>query len=250
MKKNVLKVILLTLILCLSFSFLVSGDNNDKQLMGDFRVEKHQSIRINSKDYVPLEEVSQVLDYDYDWQLEDTSVKGHLNNHRFKSDSFMIAYGYLYLPIDSFEDFFDIKIVIRGRRYYVYIIKQYTPIIPDLELVLQTDNTKYKRHEPIAVSLLLLNRSDRTHTLRFNSGKKYDLILKRYNREIWRLSDNMAYIQSLSFEILKPDEYRLFTVLIEPGKDQYLSSSEYTLEAEINTTNGIIMSDEVEIEIY
>ena len=251
MKKNMfLKVTLLTLVLCLSFSFLVSADDNDQQLMGDFRIEKNQNIRINSQDYVPFEEVAEILDYDYDWKLVDTSVKGHLNNQTFKSDSFMIAYGYLYLPVDSYEDLFDIKIVVKGKRYYVYLLKPYPPVIPNLELVIQTDSTKYKRHEPIAVSLLLLNNSDRSHTLRFNSGKKFDLILKRYNTEIWRLSDNMAYIQSLSFEVIKQDDYRLFTILIEPGKDRYLNSAEYTLEAEINTTNGIILSDELEVEIY
>lgn len=250
MKRINLKVILLTVVLCLSLSLLVSADNNKNQLMGSFQVQKSQAVKINSKDYVPLEEVARILDYNYNWELVKTKVKGHLNHRNFDSESFMIAYGYLYLPLDFFEELFDIEIIIKGNKYYVYRYRPYIPVISNLKLVLQTDRTHYRRNELIAVSLLLLNQSDRSYTLRFNSSKKFDLILKRYNREIWRLSDNMGYLQSLSFETLRPGEFRLFTNLIEPGNDRYLSSTYYTLEAEITTTNGMIISDEVDIEIY
>ncbi len=252
MKKINLNVILLTLILCLSLSFLVSADNNKNELMGNFQLQGNRTIRINSKDYVPLEEVARILDYKYDWEREKTKVNGHLNRSNFETESFLIAYGYLYLPLEFYEDLFDLEIIVKGNKYYVYRIRPpYIPIISDLKLVIQTDKTHYERNEPIAVSLLLLNESNRSYTLRFNSSRQYDLVLKRYNREIWRLSDNMRYTQSLSIEVLKQGDYRLFTNLIEPGRDRFLLSSPvYTLEAEITTANGIIISDGVEIDIY
>lgn len=250
MRENKLKVILFTLVLCLAFSFLVSADNSNNELIGRFQLQKNQAIKINSVDFVPLEEVARILDCKYNWERVKTEVNGHLNYSYFESDTFMIAYGYLYLPLDFFEEFFDIEIIIRGNNYFVYRINPYIPVIADLKLVLQTDKNSYKRHEPIAVSMLLLNQSDRSYTLRFNSSKKYELILRRYKRVIWRSSDNIGYLQALSFELLKPGDYRLFTDLIEPGRDRYLTPAEYTLEAELITSNGIIMSDEVEIEIH
>lgn len=252
MKKNNLKIILLTLFLTLSFSVLVLAANNDNELLGSFKLQGNRSIKINSIDYVPLEEVAQVLNCKFDWEREKTSIYGHLNYSRFETDVFMIAYGHLYLPLEDYVELFDLEIKNRGNRYYVYHIRPYVPAITtsDLKLVLQTDKAKYKRDEPMAVSLLLLNDTDRSHTLRFNNSNLYDLVLKRYNREVWRLSDNRRYLQSLSIELLKSGDYRLYTELIEPGKGRYLMSRSYTLEAEIITTNGIIIRDEVEIEIY
>ncbi len=250
--KNNLKVILLTLVLCLSLSFLVFAvSNNNNELLGNFQLQNNKAIKINSQDYVPLEEVARVSGYNCDWDLIGTNVSGYFNNHNFESESFMIAYGYLYLPLESYEQLFDFKIVIRGNRYYVYRINPpYIPPRSDLKLVLQTDKSQYRRNKPIAVSLLLLNQSELKQTLRFNSSKKYDLILKRYNREVWRLSDNMGYMQALSLEVLDRNGYRLYTDLIEPHKDSFISRTEYTLEAVMTTSNGMVMRDEVEIEIY
>ena len=251
MKITKLNFVLLTLILCLSMSFLVSADNNNRELIGSFQLQNNRAINVNSTHYVPLEEVAQVLNYKYEWDREKTKISGHLNYHDFETKSFLIAYGYLYLPLESYEDLFDLEIVVRGNRYYIYRNRPpYIPPSSNLELVLQTDKTQYKRNEPIAVSLLLLNQSELKYTLRFNSSKKYDLILKRYNREVWRLSDNMNYMQALSLEVLERNGYRLYTNLIEPHRDSFISRTNYTLEAVMTTSNGMVMRDEVEIEIY
>ncbi len=251
MKKINLKILVLTIILCLSLSFLVSADNSNRELIGSFELQNNRAININSKHYVPLEEVAEALNYNYDWDRKKTEIDGHLNYQDFETKSFLIAYGYLYLPLKSYEELFDLEIVTRGNRYYIYRNRPpYIEASSDLELVLQTDKTQYKRNEPIAVSLLLLNQSELTETLRFNSSKKYDLILKRYNREVWRLSDNMNYMQALTLEVLERNGYRLYTNLIEPYKDSYISRTEYTLEVEMITTNGMVMRDEVVIDIY
>ena len=132
MKKNVLYVTLFTLVLCLTFSILVSAATSNKQLMGTFKLKNNQAITINSQAYIPLKEVARLLDYDYNWERVKTNIKGHLHNQSFKSDTFIIAYGNLYLPIKLYEEFFDIEINIKGNKYYVYLIKSYRPIISDL----------------------------------------------------------------------------------------------------------------------
>lgn len=246
MKK--ITTILMTLVLCLSLSLITSAANG--KYMGSFRLDKDEAININSIDYVPLREVALALDYDFDWEREKAMIYGHLDHRNFEAKYFWIANGHLYLPISYYPDLFDLEINIKGNKYYIYSTKSYTPVVTDLKLVLQTNKLDYRKNEPIAVSLLLSNQSNSNQTLRFSSGKKYDLILTRYNREIWRLSDNMNYHQAISYEVIKEGDYRLFTSLIEPGKYRYLPSGNYTLIAEITTTNGIIISEEVEIEIY
>ncbi len=249
MKRNYSIVLLLTLILCLSLSFITSAANDNKELVGNFYLQSSQIIKINSNEYVPLEKVAGALDYRHDWDRVKTQVQGHINNRNFEANNYLIAYGYLYLPLDFYKDLLEIEIVKNGNRYYIYRDRPVIQISPDLKLVLQTDKTDYERHEPMAVSLLLINQSNRSFTLRFNNNRPYNLALKRNNRVIWSYSES-DYRTGLSLEILKPGDYRLFTVLIEPGEETYLYRSDYTLEAEIVSTNGVILRNELKIEIY
>ncbi len=243
MKKQVLLVSVFLLSMLLLVSTVSLADNEP---MGSFNVKMPKSVDIKSNEYVPLDEVASTIGFEFEWRFNKGKIEGSFGNATFSSDNFIIADGHLYLPISIISDIFGLHIEIRGNKYFIY--RRFQPLY-GIDLVLKSHKTKVERNEPIAVSILLFNESNRSINLRYTSGKKYDLVLKRYGREVWRLSEGKGFISVLRTETLASGDYLLYTELIQPAENRYMYRGDYELVAEINTTNGTVTSNVVTLTL-
>ncbi|MFW6035935.1 MAG: BsuPI-related putative proteinase inhibitor [Halothermotrichaceae bacterium] len=233
-----------------SIKIKTDGDNTVKKSMGSFNLKPPKSVTIEQDDFIPIDKVADVLNIQLNWNLSGEKVQGNFGSNHFTSDRYIITSGgKLYLPQKVFSDNFDIHIEIQGNTYIIYkYIDNYQN--NNLELVIKTDNKNYKRHDSMAVSILMKNRSNQQINLRYTSGKRYDLVLKRYNREVWRLSEEKGYIDAMNSMHLSPDEYLLYAELINPSDSAYLHNGNYKLYAEVVTNNGQkLTSNVVDIQI-
>lgn len=242
------KSIIISLALCLLMIFVgqvIAKDNS----LGSFHVALPEPLVEKGKnhDYIPIDEVADTIGFELEWRLKGQVVEGYLANIHFSSDNFIIANGHLYLPINIFVNLFGLQIEVKGNKYYIYRKKE---LFPEIKLDLNINKTSFDKKEPIAVSILVINKSNDSITMRHNTTKEYDLILKRFDREIWRLSENKHYGTVISINRLYPDEYLLYTELINPSEEVYMHYGTYKLYAEITTSNGgKIISDPVEFKI-
>lgn len=237
-KSNCQKLFLL-LLLIFAISICVNANEGMGEVMGSFKVDLPGSVNIKEDEYVPIDEVANTMGSKLKWELKGGKVEGSFGNVKFISDRFVLANGHLYLPINIFIDNFGIHIAIKGDNYYIY--KKPEPDYyyrPDLELIINTNKDRYKRNEDLAVSVLLINKGKYDIHMEYPSSQQYDLVLVRYNREVWRLSSGKGYLSSIDSSNLRPDEFKLYTELINPSKDAHIYYGTYQLYAEVKTLYG------------
>ena len=253
MKKNAF-VLLLSLFIVLAFSLLTYAESQ-KELQGKIHLDNHKKIAMNSKEYIPLEKIADILNSSHNWSLSSNEIHGYLDGDYFTTSDFVIAYGDLYLPLEFFERKFNIMIKISGNNYFVYVIKNYFPErTDDLELELNTDKKIYEKNDPIAISILLLNKSNEKKILKFNSSKKYNITVKRNNRVIWNSSKDKAFLQVISYKEIEENGHLLYTTVLNPGKFNtenplFLPSANYSIIVEIETMNKGVIREELNIKI-
>ncbi|MFW6023089.1 MAG: BsuPI-related putative proteinase inhibitor [Halanaerobiaceae bacterium] len=248
MKKQIIIMVFLLILLIgtLNASAIVF-EIDDNEPVGSFKANIPNSINVENNDYIPIDQVASTMETELKWSIEGNKIKGSFGDFSFSSDRFVIANGHLYLPINILVNNFEIYIEIEGNNYYIYNNSKSNP---DIEFVINTNKTTYNRQEEMAVSLLLINTSNKEVNLRHSSSQKYDIVIKRYNKEIWRLSDNKGYLQAINNQQLSPDEYILNTELINPGQEKNFYYGTYHIYAEITTRNGgTIKSNEIELKI-
>ena len=239
LKKLSFQIVCLVLfVIC--FSGLILAD----QPQARFKYKTDNYIDFQEKDYIPIEEVARALDYDLNWRLNKDQVRGTIDNKNWYSNNFIIYQGRLFLTKDFYKNNLDLKIKIRGNWYYIYPVSKITS---NLEIKIKTNKTSYEKNEPIAVSILLFNKSDDLISLKYTSGQKYDLILEKYNREVWKLSDDKGYIPSINILRIDAGDYKLFTELIP--EDVRLFYGTYKLYVEIKTQNEDKTSNKIDIKI-
>ena len=103
-------------------------------------------------------------------------------------------------------------------RWYVYSVSRIKlslsregPAVKEfdgLELVLELEREVYNVGDPVPLTLKVTNTTDKPKTLSFSSGQRYDFVITRAGREIWRWSAGKAFIQSqaLGSITLQPNE--------------------------------------------
>ncbi|MEJ6950146.1 BsuPI-related putative proteinase inhibitor [Natronospora cellulosivora (SeqCode)] len=245
--KSIITLIFFSLLLTV---IITGGVNAEKmnQIMGSFQVDLPSSVNVRQDEYVPMGEVADTMDVDLEWRLEQGRIEGYFSNTYFRSDVFIIANGNLYLPVHFYADNFDLFIEVRGDNFYIY--KRIERPRTNLELVLNTNKGNYRRNEELAVSILLMNNSDRDATLRYPSSKEYDLVLTRFNREVWRKSSQRGHLTIIRDVTIPANDFKLYTALINPSEDTNIYFGTYELHAEISTTSGsTIKSDPIQIRI-
>jgi len=75
-----------------------------------------------------------------------------------------------------------------------------------LELSLKTDKTVYQPKEPITLELNLTNKGDVTFKETFRSAQKYDFVVTRDDKEIWRWSHDRMFAMVLTEFALEPQK--------------------------------------------
>ena len=81
----------------------------------------------------------------------------------------------------------------------------------NIVVTVQTDKEEYRVNEPVLISLKVLNCSADPIKLRFNSAQRYDFIIYRDEKEIWRWSRGKVFAMALGSLLLKPKEERKYT---------------------------------------
>ena len=231
----------------LSLSVIVTADSKQNKPMGSFMLKDDKVAGgFNNNNYIPLSKVAESLDYELEWNLDKGKAVGKLNNFSFRTENFIVYHGQLYIPIDIMRDYFRLIIEFKGNHYYIY---RFENRLSNFDLELQTNKHHYDKAEPIGISLLLFNDSDERLDIKYSSGQKFDLVLKRFGKEVWRWSDNKGFIALITVKSLNPDDYLLYTELIYPWRDTFFPDGEYELQAEIPTVGGKIYSETVDIII-
>ena len=79
-------------------------------------------------------------------------------------------------------------------------------------LTVTTDKLNYVVGETVVITLTLTNDTNTVQTYEFGTSQRYDVIIRRGGREIWRWSDGRVFAQMLGSETLQPGESRVYTV--------------------------------------
>ena len=244
---SVKKVILSVLVLFVVFSFTVPAVADQGEKIGTAPIHHSDPVRRIDRHLVSMHKIADHIGYQINWEVMENKVEGYLGDFFFSTSDFIVFRGELFVKEHVFNRDFGIELRDRGNHYDIYL-HQPQPVSEnggDLELEVQAHATTVNRNEPIAVSIVLMNNTGEEEQLRFSSGQKFDLVMNRFNRERWRLSDGKGYTQQVIREDLGDREYLLFTTLIEPD----VNRGRYNLEAEIITTEKTITSEPVVITV-
>ncbi len=105
----------------------------------------------------------------------------------------------------------------------------------EVALVLQVGSQAYPPGEPIEVTLLVNNRTDRPLRLTFRTSQRFDLALDdESGKEVWRWSAGRFFLQVIGEEVLKPEAEALryqatFQAPLKPGR--------YTIRGRLTSSN-------------
>jgi len=99
------------------------------------------------------------------------------------------------------------RIFISDSEYYVqYAFKTRDGLL----YYLQTDKFNYRRGEPVRMTLITVNVSNRPIRLTYRTGQRFDFWVTRSGREVWRWSDGRFFTQALDRVTLEPGESQTF----------------------------------------
>ncbi|MFW5787589.1 MAG: BsuPI-related putative proteinase inhibitor [Halanaerobiales bacterium] len=240
------------IILVLFVMFLFTGltipvqtesEAESEEMVGRFTYKTEGPISRLEHDSLPLEKVADTLDYNFNWDLWQGEVRGNIDDINFTVDDFIVYRNRLYIPIIDIEEILGLRIKKRGHTYYLY---QKEKIKGDeLELKINTHTDEINRDDPLAVTILLPNNTGEEVELRFSSSQRFDLVLTRFDREVWRLSDGRGYAAVSETKTLEDGEYLLFTELL----DLNVGRGKYELTAEITARDKTITSEPLSLEI-
>jgi len=101
-----------------------------------------------------------------------------------------------------------------------------------LSLCLTTDKTIYAPGETIRMSLVVANHTPDEVILRFRTAQRFDFLIEREGKKIWRWSKGGMFAQVLGEEKLSPGAARTFSVKFEEK-----------LESGLYRITGIVVAD-------
>ncbi len=97
-----------------------------------------------------------------------------------------------------------------------------------------TNRREYARGEPVIITLVKTNVTNRNITLRYRTAQRFDFVVRRGpgQAEIWRWSRGRFFAQVVSTVILRPGESQTFRVTWDQRSDrgQLVPPSFYTIE--------------------
>lgn len=79
----------------------------------------------------------------------------------------------------------------------------------------QTDKAEYSTGERIRLSIEVLNLSSNSTRLDFGSTQRYDFMVFKGNEDFWRWSSDKMFGMILGSLVLRPDEKRSYTEVLE-----------------------------------
>ncbi len=209
---------------------------------------------IDGEPYVVLYDVANFLQIPYDWSFVGNGAKVTLSKTGYFIDSPTIVNGNLLVSLDFLRDKMGLYVYWNQKDGRVIINRGIVIDQPylggdGLILRLETDKKAYKYGDPIALSLLVLNRSNNPLTLNFNSSQIYDITLKKDNRVVWSRSRDKAFLQAMKTVILNPLDFHHYVELI-PARDlMAVGTGNFTLEANLVARNQRFQTEPISIQI-
>lgn len=102
----------------------------------------------------------------------------------------------------------------------------------DISVKTQTSKSKYSLYEEVEISVTAMNEGLSPLELVFTSAQRYDFIISKGEKEIWRWSNGKMFAMALEQLILQPSETLTYT---EKWKPIDATPGEYKV-------TGVIMS--------
>ena len=133
-------------------------------------------------------------------------------------------------------------------RWYVYSVSRIKlslsrggPAVKEfdgLELALELEREVYNIGDRVPLTLTVTNTTEKPKTLRFNTGQRYDFVITRAGREVWRWSSGKAFIQTLGSITLQPKETLRYheTWSQVDDKQFHVPAGEYDIKGILMTT--------------
>jgi uncharacterized membrane protein len=94
----------------------------------------------------------------------------------------------------------------------------------DISVETRTDKGEYSVGEEVKISVTVTNRGMNPVELIFMSAQRYDFIVVKDDREVWRWSNNKMFAMVLESLLLKPGEKQTYMETWEP---KCITSGEY-----------------------
>lgn len=86
-----------------------------------------------------------------------------------------------------------------------------TRTVQGLRYMLITDRRQYTRGQVVNIIFTKCNITNRTITLRYPTGQRFDIVALRGANEVWRWSGGRVFTQAAGTEVLAPGECRTYT---------------------------------------
>lgn len=122
---------------------------------------------------------------------------------------------------------------------------------PQLEIFLKTDKHSYSPKESVFIQLIITNKTNQIFKSTFSSTQRYDFVVKKERKEIWRWSEDKVFAMRLTEYTLNPQESVTYQERWIPQEDlegRVLPQGEYEVIGILNTQPQTI-SPSVFIEI-
>jgi hypothetical protein len=88
-----------------------------------------------------------------------------------------------------------------------------TRIIDGLLYILTTEKARFLRREPVLFTLTKINITSAPVTLNYQSAQRFDFVVLKDNREIWRWSKDQFFAQVMERVSIRPGEAQIFSAL-------------------------------------
>ncbi|GAB6158909.1 hypothetical protein JCM39194_21090 [Desulfotomaculum varum] len=138
---------------------------------------------------------------------------------------------------------------IRVTRQYSGIIRTlvggrpYTARLVDgLLYILLLDQQVYRTGQEVRITLNKVNVSNRTITLRYNTGQRFELVVRRVadNAEVWRYSQGRLFIQQSAVVTIRPNQTAIYRYVWDQRDNagRQVNPGDYVLEV-FNVARGL-----------
>jgi hypothetical protein len=124
-------------------------------------------------------------------------------------------------------------------------------VVNGLEVTLQTEKAVYKSGQTIVMSLTVTNKGDKPLELIFSSSQRYDFVVEKEGKEIWRWSKDKFFAMVLGEFTLQPDQSLVYedTWAQEDNAGKLVPPGKYEIIGILTTAPESITSYSLNIEI-
>ena len=104
-----------------------------------------------------------------------------------------------------------------------------TRIIDGLLYILTTEKARFLQREPVIFTLTKVNITSAPVTLNYRSAQRFDFVVLKDNREIWRWSKDQFFAQVMERISIRPGEAQIFSALWDQrdNSGQLVASGSY-----------------------